>query len=750
MALLLAGVFLVRTAIEAGLLGPGPRCAMAGLLGAVLLAGAEALRRRPATDVPGLVDQAPAALAAGAVGIWFAGAYGAGPLYGLVSSMAGFILLAAAGLAGLVLSVRFGQLVAGVGLAASFVTPLLVPSDNPSMPGLFGYLLLVSAAAWGVVRYTAWAWLGWTAGAAGALWVVMLAPTGATVETWPAALFVPAAAALSVFLLPGAALDSLTGRRLSWAPFLLLGLAGLALAVPDGDPVSRAGVLLLTPVALAAAWTEPRLSRLPWLSAGLFLLLLASWVLPGWDATGEVLSIEGVVQAVLPGVWLPEAIRPFLLTGGIVAAAYAAAGLLLERRSARPLPGAALVAAVPVLALTVLYGQVGRLRSDAAWAAVALLLAAGLVAAAAAARRENSVQRAGVHAAGAVAALALGCSILLSAQWLTLAVALFLPPLALIAERAGLPALRRVALVVALVVLVRLVLNPYVLDYEVGTTPVLNGLLLAYGGPALCFALAAALFRKQGDDALVAVLAGGACVFTTLLVLLQVHHGFNGGNTLWDYDPSFAEFAVQLSGLAGCALLFDRLGVRLRLPVLGWAGLATGVVAIVAGIGLIVFNPALTGAAVGRGLFWNGLLPAYAVTAILAALALPGGGAKRRQVLAAYALLASFTYVTLMVRQAFHSNALDVDGEEVLDSELWAYSGAWLMLGAALMLAGWRSGQRGLRLAALALVALVAAKVFLVDMAGLGGLWRVLSFLGLGLSLIALGAFYRRFVVTAA
>lgn len=66
------------------------------------------------------------------------------------------------------------------------------------------------------------------------------------------------------------------------------------------------------------------------------------------------------------------------------------------------------------------------------------------------------------------------------------------------------------------------------------------------------------------------------------------------------------------------------------------------------------------------------------------------------------------------------------------------------------MAAGLATGQRALRLAALALVALVAAKVFLLDMAGLGGLWRVLSFLGLGLCLIGLGAFYRRFVVPAA
>ena len=41
----------------------------------------------------------------------------------------------------------------------------------------------------------------------------------------------------------------------------------------------------------------------------------------------------------------------------------------------------------------------------------------------------------------------------------------------------------------------------------------------------------------------------------------------------------------------------------------------------------------------------------------------------------------------------------------------------------------------------------LALKVFLLDMDALVGLWRVLSFLGLGLALIALGAVYRRFVV---
>jgi uncharacterized membrane protein len=38
------------------------------------------------------------------------------------------------------------------------------------------------------------------------------------------------------------------------------------------------------------------------------------------------------------------------------------------------------------------------------------------------------------------------------------------------------------------------------------------------------------------------------------------------------------------------------------------------------------------------------------------------------------------------------------------------------------------------------------AKVFLIDMAGLQGLLRVMSFFGLGAALLGLGYAYRRFV----
>lgn len=179
-------------------------------------------------------------------------------------------------------------------------------------------------------------------------------------------------------------------------------------AVRPMPGAARAGVLL-APVAIAAGWREPRLDRLPWLGALASLPVLLAWALPPWQPTGEAITAGDAVEAVLPGDRAPEAIRPLLHTAAGMAGLFAAAGLLLERRMVRPLPWAGLVAAVPVLALATTYAQVAPFQPDRVWAGAALALAAGPVGAAALARREtgrDGLRRAGVHAAGATAALA--------------------------------------------------------------------------------------------------------------------------------------------------------------------------------------------------------------------------------------------------------------------------------------------------------------------------------------------------------
>jgi uncharacterized membrane protein len=819
-ALLLAGVFLVRYAVEQELLGPAARCGLAALLGAILLGGAEFLHRHegPPLAGPFRIDQAPSGLAAGGTAFLFGAAYGAGPFYALLPPLPAFAAMAAASLVALAAALRYGPLTAATGIAGAFATPALVATAAPSLPGLFGYLLVVSAAALLVVRRTAWTWLGWAATIAGAAWVVF-AGLAAAPDGWAAAAFVPAAAALNLLLLPGAALDHPVGRRLAWVPFATLGAAGLVLEIVNPGIAASAALLLLSPVAVWKGIAEPQLDRLPWVGALFGLLTLLVWTSPAWTSAGGAVRAEGIVQAILPGAWAPEAVVPLLAVAAVLAGFHAAAGLWLERRAANKLPWAALVAAVPVLSLAVAYARVARFQTDLTqagmtqtgitWAAAALVLTAALTATAAAAARANERQRAGVHAAGAVAALALGCAMLLHDYWLTLAVALLLPALAWIEARAELPALRQVALAVAALVIVRLVLNWYVLDYAFGTMPLANGLLAGYAAPAASFAVAAALFRRRGDDRLVAALQGGAVALLALFVALEIRHWSGDGDLQRPF--SFNEAALHVLTLAVQATAYLYLAQRDVAPnrvapnrvapnrvapngvaqggvaeggvtpnrvapngvaqggvarsgvdragidpadaapggsrvVLTWAWQVVGSLALAGAVGLLALNPMVSGASAGVLTLFAGYL-GPACLAALACRMVPQPD--RRTLIGAYAVVAGFAWITLQIRQLFHPDALALEAAPIEAAELWGWSGGWLVYGIALMAGGIRSGDRLLRLTALGVIAIVCAKVFAVDMSGLTGLWRVLSFLGLGLALIGLGTVYRRFVLSA-
>jgi uncharacterized membrane protein len=76
--------------------------------------------------------------------------------------------------------------------------------------------------------------------------------------------------------------------------------------------------------------------------------------------------------------------------------------------------------------------------------------------------------------------------------------------------------------------------------------------------------------------------------------------------------------------------------------------------------------------------------------------------------------------------------------------EQFSYS-AWLMLlGAALLVAGFWRKSAFLRWQALALLAISIGKVFLFDTRQLSQGYRILSFLGLGMLLLAVSFAYQR------
>ena len=71
---------------------------------------------------------------------------------------------------------------------------------------------------------------------------------------------------------------------------------------------------------------------------------------------------------------------------------------------------------------------------------------------------------------------------------------------------------------------------------------------------------------------------------------------------------------------------------------------------------------------------------------------------------------------------------------------------AWLVFGVALLLVGVLLRSQPARLASAAVILITVGKVFLLDLAGLTGVYRALSFLGLGLVLIGIGLLYQRWL----
>jgi uncharacterized membrane protein len=224
-----------------------------------------------------------------------------------------------------------------------------------------------------------------------------------------------------------------------------------------------------------------------------------------------------------------------------------------------------------------------------------------------------------------------------------------------------------------------------------------------------------------------------------VFVALLIRHWHGAGR--FTQGGSLLEAGLHVSALWVQALGAMMLARRTGRAVVAVAWRIQGVLAVAGGVLLLLANPVWLDARSSHA----ALAFAYLVPGVLAGVAALMREARAFvKPLAVLALVTVFAWLNLEVRLLFHPG--ERLGVTVTDAEMWAFSGVWLAYGAALMAAGIRWQVRAVRLAALGVVALTVGKVFLVDMAELDGLWRVLSFLGLGLSLITLGAVFRRFV----
>lgn len=765
--LALAGLFLAKYSYERGwfAMGPGARVTAGFFFGVALTGAGEWLRRRPLQQAIAAIgpNYLPPALTAAGLSSAFASLYAAYALYGLLPPILAFALMALVAFAAFGLAILQGPFIAVLALLGGFVTPLLVASPHPSAWGLFTYLLLLTAAALGVVRYMACWWLAWGALTGAALWALF----------WFGALWTPGdTAALGSYLVSLAGLflairyraevetdapEALsTPDLIGWAGALTVALLIFTLVRMDAyGPQSLTALFLLACLYLAVAWHEAVFEGLVPFGAALAASLIALWYLPAiGDWPVYLHSYRGYGYGSATGPVVPPELGAFIAVSSAFGALYAAVGFAALARARRPVIWAGTSAALPVLLLAVAYWRITGLGIDLAWSAAALVLSALGVGAAAQLRRrppraaQDNDLLVGIYALGSIAALGLALAMALEEAWLTVALSLQLPAIAWISTRMNLRPLRPVALLIAAVVLVRLIVNYNILSYPLGTLPAFNWILYGYGLPALAFWWSARRFRSIVDDRLVLVLEGGALVLAWLLVTYEIRSLIAGELGSRSYD--LAEQSLQTVAWLGMAYAWLRAYRRSgRVALLwGWRLLA-GLAALHSPLfQLLLSNPLWSTDPVGSWPLLNLLTLAYLVPggfALAFAWELRKVGHRKPAMAAAvYALLLIFTYLSLEVRRAFHGPVLSVGPTG--DAELLTYTLVWLGYAWVLLCLGLRMGLASLRYASLAVLGLATAKVLFFDWGALEGMSRFFAFAALGFSLLGIPFLYQKMV----
>lgn len=276
-----------------------------------------------------------------------------------------------------------------------------------------------------------------------------------------------------------------------------------------------------------------------------------------------------------------------------------------------------------------------------------------------------------------------------------------------------------------------------------------DSLFLAYLVPAVLLWFIVPKLAAIKFDKFAGYFTGFAAGLVFIYVTLETRHLFQGPYLSASHETNLELYITTLVwfALAGALLYFTLFNSKEMLVRAAIVIASLALFMVVAGhIG--IFNPVLTGLPVPGVLIFNVLFLGFAVPAIALAIAArwsPGTsveGYRDYLGIAAYGI--GLVYVTLEVRRFFQGKFLDAG--VVGDAEYYGYSLIWLIYALAALGAGMWLKRSMIRHVALAVLVLVVLKVFLSDMSGLGGLYRVASFMGLGLSLVGIGYLYQRYV----
>ncbi|KIC41241.1 membrane protein [Ruegeria sp. ANG-R] len=759
LSLALAGIFLVQYGVEKGLLPPTARVVAALAFGVLLIGAGEVIRRRFGDDEVSSTAYLPSVFSGAGLVSLFGGVLAARQLYDLIGpegALAGMVVIA---LFGLVLGWFHGPLLAAVGLIGAFVAPFVVGGSSDDPNWLYGYFVIAAVLGLGIDAVRRWAWISvlTLVGAYGAAFLLVLS-SPATESGYLAC--VTAFALIAIAIPVRRIWPDHTGPMITEMIRHRKGEAW-----PEFPTRLAFGAVLTSSVILSLHWADS--SGEFWLGVALFTGLILALILWARDAQAlqdaTVLPASGLIWFVLVhgldgGAVLSrfaetyaktaEADFPWSVT--LLVALGALVTLLAAWRSFRGgryavvWAGGASVFA-PALAIAL---EVGWRPADVIgaypWAIHAVALGAVMVVLAERFARvdgENRMRPA-LAALSALSCLSFACIIVLSSAALTIALVAMTVVAAGLDRRFELPPMGWFIWVGVFTVTVRLVLAPG-LDWA-ESAPLIE-MTLVYAASVIGF-VAGWVLLKPLDRPIASLLLESAAwatagILLSLLLLRWLESFGEGGatNSHW----GLGLLAIIWLLLAFAQVQRFELGGKLNYAryLLAAFFAAHGVFRLAQA--LSEANPLIN--PLTAPVFGPPVLNTLSVAYLLPALAI---GFSAWRVISSPVLLKRICYglsgflavlwLGLSIRHFWQGADGMYQGNGVTQPELYTYTITLLVIGATLFYQSLARRSDLMRKAGLAVIGLAVAKVFLIDIAGLGGLIRVFSLLALGLALAGL------------
>ena len=336
-------------------------------------------------------------------------------------------------------------------------------------------------------------------------------------------------------------------------------------------------------------------------------------------------------------------------------------------------------------------------------------------------------------------AYSLAVAIVFRQAGLTLALSAQLLSIAWVIHRFDLPHMNLLLKLVLAVVVIRLTLNPWLLTYSAD----LHWSLWTYGGATVFCGLAT--WRLRGKGSLQKWLEAATLHLFVLTLWAETRYWLYDGE-IFRQQVELMEFAINTALWSSLALVYyQRHKVSQNLKIFYLYASRILLTLALASYLVVLFplNPLWSGQQVSATPILNILLLAYGFPVVISLLLYRFYDADIRRMLGITFGLSAFIFISLEIRHLWQG-ALDI-ALVTGNGELYTYTFVWLLMAVACLLAGSIHFGNSVYRAGFGLMMGVIGKIFLFDMAGLEGLLRVASFMGLGLSLLGLAYLYQHF-----